>query len=72
MFLSFIEKVRRLGGSYGGKLSAAVHACAIIAVCANKLNRPVKFVMDMKSNMETYGKRCPYLIKWKVRHPVLC
>lgn len=60
-------KIRRLGGAYGGKFSHSIHACAVSAICANKLNRPVKFVMDMKANMETYGKRSPYLVKWKVK-----
>ena len=62
----FRLKVRRLGGAYGGKFSHSIHACPVSAICANKLNRPVKFVMDMKANMETYGKRSPYLVKWKV------
>ena len=62
----YLFKVRRLGGSYGGKTGPSVHACAVIAICANKLNRPVKIVQDMKSGMETYGKRAPYIIKWKV------
>ena len=59
-------KVRRLGGSYGGKGGPALHSCCVVAVCANKLNRPVKLVMDLKSTMETYGKRAPYLLKYKV------
>ena len=41
------------------------HYC-LCAVCANKLNRPVKMVVAMQTNMETFGKRCPYYIKWKV------
>ena len=65
-YFPFHWQVRRLGGAYGGKFSHAIHANAVIAVCANKFNRPVKMAMEMKTNMETYGKRCPYLVKWKV------
>ena len=55
-----------MGGAYGGKFSHSIHTAAAIAVCANKLNRPVKMVVAMQTNMETYGKRCPYYVKWKV------
>ena len=64
-------KVRRLGGSYGGKAGPGIHSCCVAAICANKLNRPVKLVMDLKSTMETYGKRAPYLLKYKVNHFII-
>ena len=48
-------------------MSSAVHGCCVAAICANKLNCPVKLVMDLKTTMETYGKRAPYISKWKVR-----
>ena len=60
--------MRRLGGAYGGKFSHSVACAAAITVCANKLNRPVKMVVAMQTNMETFGKRCPYLVKWKVQY----
>ena len=39
---------------------------AAAALGAFKLNRPVRLVLDMKTNMELIGKRYPYLIKYNV------
>ncbi len=36
---------------------------AACALAADKLDRPVRVVMDLKSNMAMMGKRLPYLIK---------
>ena len=58
--------VRRLGGGYGGKLSYASPVAASAAVAAVKLNRPVRIVLDVETNMEMYGGRLPYLIEYKV------
>ncbi len=30
-----------------------------------KMNRPVRLVLDLQSNMEVLGKRHPFLIKYK-------
>ncbi|KAG5346431.1 XDH dehydrogenase, partial [Acromyrmex charruanus] len=50
--------VRRLGGSYGSKISRnAQISCACALVC-HKLNRPARFIMTMESNMQSIGKRC--------------
>ncbi|KYN35640.1 Xanthine dehydrogenase, partial [Trachymyrmex septentrionalis] len=50
--------VRRVGGSYGSKISRnAQISCACALVC-HKLNRPARFVMTMESNMQSIGKRC--------------
>ncbi|XP_036145980.1 xanthine dehydrogenase isoform X2 [Monomorium pharaonis] len=49
--------VRRLGGAYGAKVNRNVQiACACALVCY-KLNRPVRFVMTIESNMQSQGKR---------------
>lgn len=49
--------VRRLGGAYGAKISRATQiACACALVCY-KLNRPVRFIMSIESNMLAIGKR---------------
>lgn len=48
---------KRLGGSYGGKLTRAGQiACACALVC-HLTRRPVRFVMNIESNMSTIGKR---------------
>ncbi|KAG5332878.1 XDH dehydrogenase, partial [Acromyrmex heyeri] len=50
--------VRRLGGSYGSKISRnAQISCACALVC-HELNRPARFIMTMESNMQSIGKRC--------------
>ncbi|XP_012058303.1 PREDICTED: xanthine dehydrogenase-like [Atta cephalotes] len=50
--------VRRLGGSYGSKISRnAQISCACALVC-HKLNRPARFIMTIESNMQSIGKRC--------------
>ena len=57
--------VRRLGGAFGGKISQANIPAAACAVAANKLNRPVRLRMDLRTNMEMLGKRLPYLVRYK-------
>ena len=57
--------VRRLGGAFGGKISQANIPATACAVAANKLNRPVRLRMDLRTNMELLGKRLPYLVRYK-------
>ncbi len=52
-----------MGGAYGGKISRPNQVAAAAAVAADKLDRPVRVVMDFRSNMEMMGKRLPYLAK---------
>jgi len=59
-------EVRRLGGAYGGKLSYSSPVAAGAALAALKLNRPVRIVLDLETNMEMFGGRLPYLIQYKV------
>lgn len=59
-------QVRRLGGAYGGKIEKCNLSAAACAVAANKLNVPVRIVLDIKTNMEMLGKRLPYYAKYKV------
>ena len=54
-----------MGGGFGGKARPAAHVAAAAAIAAAKLNRPVRLIMDLKSNMELMGKRFPYLTKYK-------
>ena len=59
-------QVRRLGGSFGGKgKHSALIACAA-TVAADKLDRPIRIILDLKSNMRIFGKRLPYHAKYNV------
>jgi xanthine dehydrogenase/oxidase len=40
---------------------------AAAAIAAHKVNKPVRVVLDLRSNMEMFGKRLPYMGKYKVR-----
>ncbi|XP_011498418.1 PREDICTED: xanthine dehydrogenase/oxidase-like [Ceratosolen solmsi marchali] len=52
-------KIRRLGGSYGAKLTrGSLVACACALAC-HKLNRPARLVMSIEDNMRAVGKRVP-------------
>ncbi|XP_011302981.1 indole-3-acetaldehyde oxidase [Fopius arisanus] len=52
-------KVRRLGGSYGAKLSRNTWISCGCAVAARVLNRPARLIMTIESNMTIIGKRFP-------------
>ncbi len=55
-----------MGGAYGAKGRPPAHVAAAAAIAASKLNKPVRLIMDIKSNMELMGKRFPYLAKYNV------
>nr|XP_024214404.1 xanthine dehydrogenase-like isoform X2 [Halyomorpha halys] len=58
--------VKRLGGAYGSKLTrSAMIACAC-SVAAHKLQKPVRLVLDMRTNTKAVGKRGAYLAKYEV------
>jgi len=58
--------VRRIGGSYGSKITKATHIACACAVAAHILKRPVRVVMDLETNMKMIGKRLPYFNKYEV------
>ncbi len=60
--------VRRLGGGYGGKIYLPSGVAGACAIAANKVNRPVRLVLDIQTNMEGFGKRVPYLFNYTVMH----
>ncbi len=60
-------QVRRIGGGYGGKCTPAFFVAVATAVAAFKINKPVRMVLDIKSNMQSFGKRENYLAQYKVR-----
>lgn len=58
--------VKRLGGGYGGKIFKPRNVAAAAAVAASALRRPIRIVLDLQTNMEMLGKRCPYLFQYSV------
>ncbi|XP_059485730.1 xanthine dehydrogenase-like [Neocloeon triangulifer] len=58
--------VRRLGGGYGGKISRPAQVAAACALAADKLGKPVRIVMSLRTNMEAMGKRFPYIHNYDV------
>ncbi|XP_015171182.1 PREDICTED: xanthine dehydrogenase-like [Polistes dominula] len=58
--------VRRLGGGYGSKLTRATQIACACALACYKLNRPVRFIMTIESNMMSIGKRVPAKQEYEV------
>ncbi|KAJ7565972.1 hypothetical protein O6H91_02G083300 [Diphasiastrum complanatum] len=58
--------VKRVGGAYGAKLNRTATIAMACAFAADKLQRPVRLVLDMSTNMKLVGARSPYLCKYKV------
>ncbi|XP_008216630.2 xanthine dehydrogenase [Nasonia vitripennis] len=59
-------KVRRLGGSYGCKISRSCLAACACALACHKLNRPARLVMSIEDNMRSIGKRVPAYMEYEV------
>ncbi|XP_049819047.1 uncharacterized protein LOC109599933 isoform X2 [Aethina tumida] len=59
-------QVRRLGGSFGGKLLRNGLVSVAAALAAAKQNKPVKFRLDLERNMSIIGKRLPLYVKYEV------
>ncbi|XP_050301532.1 xanthine dehydrogenase/oxidase-like [Anthonomus grandis grandis] len=58
--------VKRLGGSYGGKIIRGNYANAAAALAAYKLQKPVRMWMPFHTNMDIIGKRHPFYMKYEV------
>jgi xanthine dehydrogenase molybdopterin-binding subunit B len=71
VFSSINIKVRRLGGGYGAKISRNALISAACALAAHKLNRPVRFVMNLETNMAAIGKRCNGTFDYQVSDDIL-
>jgi len=55
-----------MGGAYGAKITPPAQIAAATALAAQKLRKPVRTVLDIKSNFQLVGKRWPYLVKYNV------
>ncbi|WP_068110701.1 xanthine dehydrogenase molybdopterin binding subunit [Tropicimonas marinistellae] len=61
-----VVNVRRMGGGFGGKESQMNLFCAVAAVAAKRLNRPVKIRPDRDQDMTSTGKRHDFVIDYDV------
>ena len=66
LFLRVNVETRRLGGSYGGKISRSTLVATACAIAAHELSRPVRISLDLDSNMALVGGRLPYYCQYKV------
>jgi xanthine dehydrogenase/oxidase len=58
--------VRRIGGGYGSKVSRNSLVSVACALAAQALNRPVRLIMSLESNMEAVGKRADVTVNYEV------
>ncbi|RUS82188.1 hypothetical protein EGW08_010070, partial [Elysia chlorotica] len=57
--------VPRVGGAFGGKSTDTTTLASATSLAAFLSRRPVRFSMDLSSNMRTLGKRPPYKATYK-------
>ncbi|XP_055334051.1 uncharacterized protein LOC129585412 [Paramacrobiotus metropolitanus] len=58
-------QVKRIGGSYGAKITRSNIIASGCALAAYLVNRPVKFHMNLWDNNRAIGKRFPYLTNYQ-------
>ena len=58
--------VTRIGGGFGGKEDQATAWAVMAALAAQKLNRPVKYILHRMDDMRITGKRHPYSSDYKI------
>ncbi|MCP9482391.1 xanthine dehydrogenase molybdopterin binding subunit [Shimia sp. CNT1-13L.2] len=61
-----VVNVRRMGGGFGGKESQMNLFCAVAAMAAKKLGRPVKIRPDRDQDMTATGKRHDFVVDYDV------
>lgn len=59
-------RVKRLGGGFGGKECRTVAYSAAAAIAADKMQKPVKLVLDRGEDMRSTGSRHPMKGEYKV------
>ncbi|XP_063958717.1 xanthine dehydrogenase/oxidase-like isoform X1 [Lytechinus pictus] len=59
-------RFKRLGGAFGGKQYRSAILAAQCAVAANKVGRPVRFMLDRNEDMKSTGTRHPFLGRYTV------
>ncbi|XP_037081125.1 xanthine dehydrogenase-like [Pollicipes pollicipes] len=59
------SEVRRLGGAYGGKITNPMPIAAAAALAAVRLNKPVRIVLDIETNIAMCSGRMPYLVSYE-------
>lgn len=59
-----VVNVRRMGGGFGGKESQMNLFCAVAAIGAKKLGRPVKIRPDRDQDMTATGKRHDFVVDY--------
>ncbi|KAJ8719960.1 hypothetical protein PYW07_012003 [Mythimna separata] len=58
--------VRRVGGSYGLKITRCVLGSIVCSLIAQKLNRPCRLLQPLTTNMKAFGKRMPSVNVYEV------
>ncbi|KAL5996711.1 hypothetical protein ACLOJK_007631 [Asimina triloba] len=57
--------VKRVGGAFGAKLNRATPIAMACAMAADIVQKPVRLVLDLGTNMKLIGGRSPHLCKYK-------
>ena len=60
------NRVKRLGGGFGGKETRSIQLSTIVALAAKKTGRTVRCMLNRDEDMITSGQRHPFLARWKV------
>ncbi|TAL89742.1 MAG: xanthine dehydrogenase molybdopterin binding subunit [Candidimonas sp.] len=61
-----LVECRRMGGGFGGKESQSALFACVAAVCATRLNRPVKLRLDRDDDFMITGKRHGFYYEYEV------
>ena len=59
-------RVRRMGGGFGGKETQATFVACLAALAAKRTGRAVKLRLDRDQDIQTTGKRHPFVYRAKV------
>ncbi|XP_022827163.1 xanthine dehydrogenase 1-like [Spodoptera litura] len=58
--------IRRVGGSYGLKISRCIQSAVACSLIVQKLNRPCRFIQPLITNLKAFGKRMPNVTDYEV------